>query len=505
MDIDSKTYIGLPVVCLTTFILFRIFFDKLSVYPGPWTARVTKGYRFYYDVVQSGGLLDELHRLHKKFGLVVRIGPNELHFSDPKAFFDIYSHSNLTKEPTLYNSFPFHEASISYIDPVDASTRRDLLNPMFSRSSILKLQPVIQGKIDKLISRISTSHDEGNCKPIDMHMAYRSATMDIITSYCFADTFDALDAPGFRHPILVGLQTGVTSSWILKYMPWMLHAIENAPDWMVDCLPREHQFFRDLRQFSSSQIDGYALDPTLLDRADQPTIFHQLMVPNIKAQGHVPSRRSLMGETMALLAAGHDTVGGVCTVGTFHILKNPAVHTQLVEELREVWPDVDSPMGYQRLEKLTYLTAVVKESLRLAHGIVSNLPRVTGVDMQIGDHYVPKNTVVSMSVIFMHLNPDIFPEPERFDPDRWLRASSERLSDMNNNLWPFSRGSRMCLGITLAWCELYLIFAHIFRRTNMELSNASEHDYTTFRDFFVPVWDGNRLHVVVKGVEGSVE
>jgi len=148
----------------------------------------------------------------------------------------------------------------------------------------------------------------------------------------------------------------------------------------------------------------------------------------------------------------------------------------------------------------TFQTAVIKESLRLAHGIVSNLPRVTGTDMKIANYDIPKNTIVSMSVVFMHLNPDIFPDPERFDPDRWLNANCDT-TQMNNNLWPFSRGSRMCLGITLAWCELYLIFAHIFRRTNMRLSNASERDYTTFRDFFVPVWDGNRLHVVVEEVQ----
>ncbi|KAJ7656544.1 cytochrome P450 [Mycena rosella] len=496
MDIsfaESRTLLVALLIGLATFIVFRSFPDKLSVYPGPRLGRLTKGYRFYYDVVKSGGLVDQLRRYY--LGPVVRIGPRELHFNDPKAYVDIYSHSDLTKEPTLYNSFPFHEASISYLDPADANTRRDILSPMFSRSSILKLQPVIQDKIDKLISRISTNGKHG--KPVDMHMAYRSATMDIITNYCFADSFDALDAPDFRHPILVGLQTGITSSWILKYMPWMLHAIESAPDWMVDRLPREHQFFRDLRRFSSTQIDGYTVDPTLLDRADQPTIFHQLMVPSVKSKGLIPSRTSLMGETMALLAAGHDTVGGVCTVGTFHILRNPMVHARLVEEVRQVWPDVDSPAGYSQLEKLPYLTAIIKESLRLAHGIVSNLPRVTGADMKIANYDVPKNTIISMSVIFMHLNPDIFPDPERFDPERWLNGSN----NITEMIWPFSKGSRMCLGITLAWCELYLIFGHIFRRTNMRLSNALESDYTTFRDFFVPVWDGNRLHVVVEPVE----
>lgn len=191
-----------------------------------------------------------------------------------------------------------------------------------------------------------------------MHMAFRSTTIDIITAYCFANSFDALDASEFQHPILVGLQTGITSSWILKYLPWMLSALENAPNWVIDCLPHEHQFFRDLRNYASGQIDGFLEDPVSLDRADQITIFHQLLTPDTKS-GQIPSRRSLAGETMALLAAGHDTVGGACTVGTYHVLSNPVVHRRLKEELSQAWPDEDSPMPYQALEKLPYLVRFI--------------------------------------------------------------------------------------------------------------------------------------------------
>jgi len=105
-----------------------------------------------------------------------------------------------------------------------------------------------------------------------------------------------------------------------------------------------------------------------------------------------------------------------------------------------------------------------------------------------------------MSVIFMHWNPDVFTNPKKFDPDRWLEIDNTAL---NANFAPFSRGPRMCLGINLAWCELYLIFANIFRKLDLELASIHDEcdtDYRTFKDFFIPVWEGSRLHVTVKGL-----
>ena len=105
--------------------------------------------------------------------------------------------------------------------------------------------------------------------------------------------------------------------------------------------------------------------------------------------------------------AGSDTVGNTCTVATYHILSNKRVYDTLTAALKLAWPDKDVPVRYETLEKLPYLvsfvqfflsilvtdhsqTAVIKESLRMAHGVVTPLPRVVGpVDSEISGVMIP--------------------------------------------------------------------------------------------------------------------
>ena len=91
-----------------------------------------------------------------------------------------------------------------------------------------------------------------------------------------------------------------------------------------------------------------------------------------------------------------------------------------------------------------------------------------------------------MGNTFVHLDPQIFPNPESFDPKRWLKEDS---STLDHYIVAFSKGQRSCTGIkcvflahlelcsanatcSLAWCELYLIFASLFRRLGLELVNS---------------------------------
>ena len=134
-----------------------------------------------------------------------------------------------------------------------------------------------------------------------------------------------------------------------------------------------------------------------------------------------------------------------------------------------------------------------------------------------------------MSVTCLHLNSTLFPEPDKFVPDRWLEPRSRGLEQY---LVPFSKGPRMCLGIqyvrhctgrgedlfqsySIAWAELYLIFGHIFRRMEMEIVEtrcvvdfltanishfepdfaSSLDDFCRFKDYFVPIHQGRQLHV----------
>jgi len=150
------------------------------------------------------------------------------------------------------------------------------------------------------------------------------------------------------------------------------------------------------RQQMGAQIDELLRNPSLLENVEHETIYHHLLAPQDENQRLPPlSRAWLLDEGLYMRFAGSDTVGNVCTVGTYYILNDPRVQMMLVKELEEAWPDRDTAVGYEVLEKLPFLvcyfhcisasgtdvysqTAVIKESLRMAHGVVTPLPRIVG-------------------------------------------------------------------------------------------------------------------------------
>ncbi|KAF5355464.1 hypothetical protein D9758_006320 [Tetrapyrgos nigripes] len=483
---------------LVVVLAYRLFVHPLSRFPGPKLAALTEYYGGYYDLIEDGGLLFQIERLHVKYGPIVRVGPNTLHFSDPQAFADIYTNgTTFAKSSLLYDSF-FHsyESSHGYVDLHEARVRRGMLNPFFSRRAILKLRYVIQGKIDRLITRIK-EYPKG--RPIDLSFAFRSLTMEIITEYCFSASYDALEYPDFRHPLVVVFQELIQNFWLSKYFTTPMRLFASSPTWLLLKMNPGMLDYINMKQDLEDRIDRYIKDESALEAVEHETIFHHLILPRTK-DGVIdrslrPSRRSLVDEAFSLLGAGSDTVGNTSCIATLYALSNPDICRKVKEELRQAWPDPETVPELTVLEQLPYLTAFIKESLRFSHGVVTPLPRVVGPsDTRIGGVLVPAGTVVEMSCVLIHKNPEIFKDPETFNPDRWLTPESK---DLETYLVPFSRGPRMCLGINLAWCELYLILGSVFRRLDFELYDTSIEDFKDFKEIFVPVWKGS-MKVTVK-------
>lgn len=86
-----------------------------------------------------------------------------------------------------------------------------------------------------------------------------------------------------------------------------------------------------------------------------------------------------------------------------------------------------------------------------------------------------------MTSLLQHKDPSIFPNPEKFDPDRWLDTKS-----LEKYLVAFSKGTRQCLGINLATAEIYLTLRTVFRRFDMQLYETTERDAEIAHDFFIP-------------------
>ncbi|KAI8157701.1 Cytochrome P450 monooxygenase sdnE [Colletotrichum sp. SAR 10_70] len=351
--------------------LYRVYLHPLSNFPGPREA--AKSHSWLYQQTQKDYPEDIYEQIHHKYDAkAIRIAPNELHITDTNLYKVIYRQSNpFPKNEPFYLAFNAPSPTVfTEMDEAKHKERRRMLNPMFSRAGVLKLEDLIRERLALLESKIERLREKQNI-----------------------DFYDA-----FRQP---------------------------------------HSF-------------------------DRSAVNHPIVLENLTSLSDV----ALVGESLDLLVAGSDTSATSVTTALFEILRNPAIEKRLVEELDAAIPDKNDLPPLQTLEKIEYLTACVKEGIRLASAVPSRLPRIVPQNLSeplvVDGKIVPPGTIVSMSAHTMHSSVDLWgPDARLFNPNRWLGSDAKGLDQYQV---AFSKGARMCIGQNLVPVELTLILASILRK-----------------------------------------
>ena len=198
-----------------------------------------------------------------------------------------------------------------------------------------------------------------------------------------------------------------------------------------------------------------------------------------------------------IVGAGTHTTSWILTVIAFHLISQPPLLRRLKEELRAAHPNPSSKPTLPELEKLPFLTAVLKEGLRLGYGATARSARIApDTSLKCGDYMIPPGTPVSIAIPITSHNESLFPNSHSFDPSRWL---SDDAAHLDKYIISFSKGSRACLGMNLAWAELYLCTAAVFDSFGssevkmqgdkgvLELFETDESDVRMASDMFFPV------------------
>jgi cytochrome P450 len=179
------------------------------------------------------------------------------------------------------------------------------------------------------------------------------------------------------------------------------------------------------------------------------------------------NRQQLRDNVMTIFLAGHETVANALT-WTFYLLsQNPKEEKSLHEEIDSVLDDNDHTVPTAKdISKLEYTQGVFAESMRL-YPPAWAIGRQATKACKIGDYVIPAGSSVLMSQYLMHHDPRYFPEPERFDPERW--NPQEKAKRPRFSYFPFGGGVRSCIGETFAWTEGILVIATIARRWKMRI------------------------------------
>ena len=172
-----------------------------------------------------------------------------------------------------------------------------------------------------------------------------------------------------------------------------------------------------------------------------------LMMGAQHEDGSPMSDRELRDELMTLLVAGHETTATALAWAVERLVRHPDKLTRLTEETR----DGDT----------TYLDAVVIETLRL-RPVISLVARRLTEPVQIGDWQLPKNVIVTPSIYLMHRRPEVYPDPESFQPERFVGTKPGTYT------WiPFGGGVRRCLGGAFAQFEMQVVLRELVKRRQL--------------------------------------
>jgi cytochrome P450 len=221
------------------------------------------------------------------------------------------------------------------------------------------------------------------------------------------------------------------------------------------------------RRFKAARQQLDALVLRVIERHRQgaesgKTLLSALMAARDADTGEGMTDTQLRDELLSFIGAGYETTGdGLCWI--FHLLSSaPDVRARLEAEVDAHLGD--RPPDYADLSTLKYTEQVIDESWRLYPPAWGFTRSAVSADV-IDGHEIPKNAVIVLSPYVNHRHPRFWPDPERFDPDRF--ASSQAVQ--NFSYFPFGGGPHMCVGKHLSLFEVKMALAMIARRFRIRL------------------------------------
>ncbi|CAG7922134.1 unnamed protein product [Penicillium olsonii] len=420
--------------------------SPLSHLPGPEISKWTSAVYKYHYLNKRAPLY--IHALHQKYGPIVRVAPDHVDICDIKAVKEIHKTNGRFLKTNFYRklvSGAVHNI-FSTIDPKFHAEHRRLLASPISDSSLTRLEPSIADRVSLTIRRMAEEQDARGA--IDVFKWWLFMTTDIIGELSFGESFGMLES-GKKNQYIFDLESLSSVGAILVTFPLLIKIARTLP---LPFFKSTAEAGKRLGMYSAQYVKQYQDQISRNPSEVKPTLFTKLF--NTEKSGMTFS--DIRQEAQAYIVAGSDTTAVTLTYLTYHVCKNRQVKEKLLAELA----NVPEPVTDRSLRELPYLSQVISETLRLYSAVPAGLPRlVPSEGATFNGFYIPGGLTAATQSYSLHRDPAIFPDPERFYPERWESPTKE----MKDASLPFGGGSRICLGIHLARIELRLATALFYR------------------------------------------
>lgn len=442
-----------------------------------------------------------VHAAHKRLGPIVRIAPNEVSVNSVEGGIRTIYAGGYEKGDWYLNVFCNYDVLPMFAMPEHGthSKRKRMLSNIYAKST-LQSKPAMHAITnillnDRFIPELKTLARTN--EPVEFYTIFCAITTDFVSAYVFGlkNSSNYLQSPQMgakffrdykaRHRYMFWPQDLPYFTYLLYSVgllslivpPWVDTANRDIESWLLSMCDKAEETVR------RAELEGEKGNVE-----DWPTVYTQLRnallkEASTKSDEHLSveqmverQRLDIASEMLDHTLAGFDTSSITLTFLAWE-LSLPG-NLQWQEKLREELKGLKGSWDAKEIDELPVLHAILMETLRLHTAIPGNQPRITPQSATLGapGHAVtdlPANVRVQAQAWSLHRNPDVFPQPESWNPSRWLDSSEAQLKEMNRWFWAFGSGGRMCVGSNLAVLDMKAITAAIWSNFKTVVSDGS--------------------------------
>ncbi|KAI9929458.1 hypothetical protein MW887_000930 [Aspergillus wentii] len=479
------TLLALGLVINKLFAIHRALKSPLSSIPGPWYAPYTTMHLRYGFA--NGTIWKMVEKNHRKYGSIFRLGPRQIWIADKEAMHRILQTIDLPKA-SMYAEISrdrFSPGLFGEIRPEPHKHLKRFLNPAITINYVDNLNPFFATSIKDLISGYAAQidakkHQKGYLYKTDLMDDLHKLALDIMGECSFGHGFGQvnpekkidsdLDENVWRS-IPHNIFSGMTKRYQMVYVKRLFRSLglEMKFDWPSQMITAIKAII-DKRKNSG---------------IDRPDLLQHLITDGEKADTRVRmNARDVTDQMSEVLLAGSETTSSTIACLFLELLRTPAAKKKLLASLPVLKPN-DLIIGSKDIRtdpKFEYLDACIKEALRL-HPIASEMGRRTGKEwVNLMGYNLPPGTVVSASYRNLHRNPEFWPQPMRYWPERWLEGSAREGAPEPDvrAYFPFSSGKHACIGKNFAWAEMQMVVANLFSRFDFTEVQGQDIDFRQY-------------------------
>ncbi|KAM0810879.1 hypothetical protein AB5N19_11232, partial [Seiridium cardinale] len=420
--------------------IYSLHFHPLSKYPGPKLAAISE---LWYATIWTGGNWPfVMENIHRRYGNIVRIAPNELSFSSAQSFRDIYGTPSkarklFPKSELFYDHGEF--ANIAYErDPEKYAVKRKMFAPGFSPRALRDQEHLIHQHVDSFLQQIErlASGPSG----MNVTEALEWVTFDIMGELTFGESFGAVREarPNYWVSILLDAVYGGSVAGLKNRLPVLKHLLPFL-------IPKDA--VEKYTQHHAMTLEKVRHRIKIGDANNREDLFASVI------RDKSMSEDQLAAEANVFLTAGAETTATTLTAALYFLAANPNCLARLRDELNSSFRSVDEING-DNTAGLTYLNAILEETLRIFPPSPVGPPRKSPGEIVDGI-FIPQGVYVSTDITSLHRDPKTVPSPLVWKPERWVGEGGRPYTV------PFSIGPRACVGINLAWLEMRIILSKI--------------------------------------------